>query len=73
MGRLKRFTLAAFLAARKVLVPSMLFCVYFLVIGPMALIARVFGLLPKARRGPLGYWREARFGANDPEEAAGQS
>jgi hypothetical protein len=73
MDRIKRFTMAVFLAARRVLVPSMLFCVYFLALGPMALIMRLFGLMPKVKRGPLGYWREARSGAADTGEAAGQS
>jgi len=73
MHRLKRFTMAVFMAVRRVLVPAMLFCVYFLVLGPLALLVRLFGLLPEVERGAATYWRKARSGAADTEEAAGQS
>lgn len=73
MEKLKAFSRAVFLGARRVLVPAFLFCAYFLALGPLALITRLFGLLPAGEPGPSGFWRLPDGGESGPGAAEGQS
>lgn len=73
MEKFREFTRALFYRVQRVLVPAMLFFVYYFIVGPTALAARLFGLLP-GRPAPGGsYWLPSRPGPAGPEEASEQS
>ncbi len=73
LDKVKDFTRRVFTAAQKVLLPALLFAAYFLVVGPMALTAALFRLLPRREAGRKSYWEPIAAPADIAADAAEQS